>query len=85
MLVLTRRPLESVMIGADITIIVLGVKGTHVRLGIKAPKGIAVHREEIYEAIQRERAASLPHHVPDPRPAVAASAGTSGATLPPAA
>lgn len=55
MLILTRRPLEAVMIGDEIVITVLGVKGNHVRLGIKAPKSVPVHREEIYEAIQQEQ------------------------------
>lgn len=55
MLILTRRPLEAVMIGDEVTITVLGVKGNHVRLGIKAPKTVSVHREEIYAAIQREK------------------------------
>jgi carbon storage regulator len=54
---LTRRPNESVMIGSDVTVTVLGVKGNQVRIGIQAPKHIAVHREEIYEAIQREQGA----------------------------
>lgn len=55
MLILTRRPLEAVMIGDDVVVTVLGVKGNHVRIGIKAPKSTPVHREEIYEAIQREQ------------------------------
>jgi carbon storage regulator len=55
MLILTRRPLESLMIGHDITIKVLGVEGNRVRLGIDAPRSVPVHREEIYEQLQRDR------------------------------
>jgi carbon storage regulator len=65
MLILTRRPLESLMIGDDIVITVLGVKGNHVRIGIKAPKNVAVHRQEIFEAIQRD-----PTDVAEEQPAV---------------
>ena len=57
MLILTRRAGETVMIGSDVTITVLGVKGNQVRIGINAPKDVAVHREEIYERIQSEQAA----------------------------
>ena len=57
MLILTRRAGETVMIGSDVTITVLGVKGNQVRIGINAPKDIAVHREEIFERIQAEKAA----------------------------
>lgn len=54
MLILTRRVGETVMIGDDIAITVLGVKGNQVRVGVNAPKEVSVHREEIYERIKRE-------------------------------
>ena len=57
MLILTRRAGETVMIGSDVTITVLGVKGNQVRIGINAPKDVAVHREEIFERIQGEQSA----------------------------
>jgi carbon storage regulator len=57
MLILTRRAGETVMIGSDVTITVLGVKGNQVRIGINAPKDVAVHREEIFQRIQNEKAA----------------------------
>ena len=55
MLILTRRVGETVMIGDEVTITVLGVKGNQVRVGINAPKTTPVHREEIYERIKREQ------------------------------
>ena len=55
MLILTRRVGETVMIGNDVTVTVLGVKGNQVRVGINAPKNVAVHREEIFERIKREQ------------------------------
>ncbi|AOA71997.1 MAG: carbon storage regulator [Stenotrophomonas rhizophila] len=53
MLILTRRVGETLMIGNDVSVTVLGVKGNQVRIGITAPKDVAVHREEIYQRIQR--------------------------------
>ncbi len=55
MLILTRRVGETLMIGEDVTVTVLGVKGNQVRIGVNAPKDIPVHREEIYERIKREQ------------------------------
>lgn len=57
MLILTRRISESIIVGDDVKITVLGVKGNQVRLGIDAPKELPVHREEIYERIQQEKRA----------------------------
>ena len=55
MLILTRRVGETLMIGDEITVTVLGVKGNQVRVGVNAPKNVAVHREEIYERIKLEK------------------------------
>ena len=56
MLILTRRAGETLMIGDDVEITVLGAKGNQVRLGVKAPRDVSVHRAEIYQRIQQERA-----------------------------
>ena len=58
MLILTRRVGESVVIGEDVTVTVLGVKGNQVRIGINAPKHVTVHREEIFERIKNGRGAA---------------------------
>src|SRR3989304_6355701 len=55
MLILTRRTGETVMIGNEVTLTVLGVKGNQVRIGINAPKSVPVHREEIFNRIKREQ------------------------------
>ena len=55
MLILTRRVDETLMVGDEVTVTVLGVKGNQVRIGVNAPKEVAVHREEIYQRIQREK------------------------------
>ena len=58
MLILTRRVGETLMVGDDVTVTVLGVKGNQVRIGVNAPKDVSVHREEIYQRIQREKEGS---------------------------
>jgi len=68
MLVLTRKLHQSIVIGDGIEVVVLEVRGEQVRLGIKAPKNVAVHRKEIYEQIQQENLSaseSRPEDVPD--------------------
>jgi carbon storage regulator len=55
MLILTRRVGETLMIGDEVTVTVLGVKGNQVRIGVNAPKHVAVHREEIYDRIRQEQ------------------------------
>jgi carbon storage regulator len=55
MLILTRRPTETLVIGDDVTVTVLEIKGNQVRIGVNAPRNVAVHREEIFEKIRAER------------------------------
>jgi len=58
MLILTRRVGETLMIGDEVTVTVLGVKGNQVRVGVNAPRDVTVHREEIYERIKQEQLAN---------------------------
>jgi carbon storage regulator len=55
MLILTRKVGETIMIGGDVSVTVLGVNGNQVRVGVDAPKDVAVHREEVFERIKQER------------------------------
>lgn len=59
MLILTRRVDESLMVGDQVTVTVLAVKGNQVRIGIDAPKDVAVHREEVYDRVQQEKTQQL--------------------------
>jgi carbon storage regulator len=58
-LILTRRVNETLMVGDEVTVTVLSVKGNQVRLGVNAPKDVAVHREEIYNRVQKEKMQQL--------------------------
>lgn len=58
MLILTRRVGESLMIGDDVEIIILGIKGNQIRIGTIAPRNVSVHRKEIFDRIQAEKAAN---------------------------
>lgn len=60
MLILTRRVGETIMIGDNITVTVLGVQGNQVRIGVNAPNDVSVHREEIYRRIEAEKAGLVP-------------------------
>lgn len=66
MLILSRRLGESVKIGDEVTVTVLGLKGCQVRLGFTAPPDVAVHREEIYQRIQAEKSANVSKPVSPP-------------------
>ena len=59
MLVLSRKQDEKIMIGDTITLMVISIQGDKVRLGIEAPKHVSIHREEVYQAIQRSRASGI--------------------------
>lgn len=65
MLVLARRLNESIMIGDDIELVVIEIKGDQVKLGIKAPRSVVVHRKEVYEEIRKENEAALQSRVDD--------------------
>lgn len=76
MLILTRRVGETLMIGNDVTVTVLGVKGNQVRIGVNAPKDVAVHREEIFERIKREEDGTKPApDAADERPSFKVTSG----------
>lgn len=80
MLILTRRTGETLMIGNEVTLTVLGVKGNQVRIGINAPKNVPVHREEIYERIKRQTGSGVVGTLDETRQAEAAQLPSSPAT-----
>ena len=81
MLILTRRVGETVVIGNDVTVTVLGVKGNQVRLGVNAPREVAVHREEIFERIKREQAEEKPRPHLNGRPLTRSGSIRLGSSL----
>lgn len=66
MLVLSRKQDEKIIIGDAITLMVVSIQGDKVRIGIEAPKHVSIHREEVYQAIQRERQTPPPNPLPTP-------------------
>lgn len=83
MLILTRRVGETIVIGDDVIVTVLGIKGNQVRIGINAPSHVSVHREEIYQRIQQEKNATTP--VASVKPAAPVTPPPSAATAAPVA
>ncbi len=81
MLILTRRVGETLMIGDEVSVTVLGVKGNQVRVGIQAPKSVAVHREEIFRRIQREKQQSAAGHHPGQDPQREPAESEAGSTV----
>lgn len=77
MLILTRRVGETIVIGDDVIVTVLGIKGNQVRIGINAPKDVSVHREEIYQRIQQEKNTTTPAPVAAQQEEVAAPVTTT--------
>ncbi len=65
MLILTRRVGETIMIGEDVKVTILGVKGNQVRVGIDAPKEVGVHREEVYDRIKHEKGSASSNYLGD--------------------
>lgn len=77
MLILTRRVGETIVIGDDVIVTVLGIKGNQVRIGINAPKDVSVHREEIYQRIQQEKSPTAAEPQPVAAPVVTSPIATN--------